>query len=241
MKQLVILFTLLALSLVQPANAMYSDSIYSTYNQIENAVLSDPKLVFKLREVFHPVTTERRWQVDGVQVIPILLCINFNPAREADICGTNKTLSPNTEYCKWFQWTNSYLLNLISPELLLTMDPVVYSVIYSEIVRSVHSPFNLVQLTDIEVNLSCVPSFDDFLSASALFLSWVINPIHCNTYSACMNDLANILAALHLIHTIILSYSHSFYAFIIPLSPSLPLSLFPLPSLCHPPPLLSVE
>lgn len=172
MKQLGTLLILLVLSLVQPANAKYSDSIYFTYNQIENAVLSDPKLVFKLRQAFHPVITERRWQVDGVQVVPIVLCVNFNPAHEADICGTNETLSPNTEYCKWFQWTNSYLLNLISPELLLTMDPVFYSVIYSEIVKSV---YNSVQLTDIEVNSSCVPSFDDFLSASALFLSWVMS------------------------------------------------------------------
>jgi hypothetical protein len=182
MKQLVTLFALLALSLVQPANSEYSDSIYSTYNQIENAILSDPKLVFKLREAFHPVVTERRWQVDGVQVLPIVLCVNFNPAREADICGTNKTLSPNTEYCKKFQWTNSYLLNLISPELLLTMDPVVYYMIYSGTVRSTYS--RKVHLTDIEVNSSCVPSFDDFLSASAVFLSWVISyiEIHCNAY-----------------------------------------------------------
>ena len=171
MKQLVTLFILLVRLLVQPANAIYSDSIYFTYNQIENAVLSDPKLVFKLREAFHPVITERRWQVDGVQVVSIKLCVNFNPAHEADICGTNEILSPNTKYCKWFQWTNSYLFNLISPELLLIMDPVFYSVIYSGIVRSVH---NSVYLTDIEVNSSCIPSFDDFLSASALFLSWVI-------------------------------------------------------------------
>ncbi len=174
MKQLVTLIALLALSLVQITNAEYSDSIYSTYNQIENAILSDPKLVFKLREAFHPVVTERRWQVDGVQVVPIVLCVNFNPAREADICGTNTTLSPNTEYCKMFQWTNSYLLNLISPELLLTMDPVIYFIIYSKIVRSTLPPSS-VQLTDIEVNSSCVPSFDDFLSASAVLLSWVIS------------------------------------------------------------------
>ena len=171
MKQQVTLLALLAL--VQLAKARFSESIYSTYNQIENAVLSDPKLVFKLREAFHPVITERHWQVDGVQVVPIKLCINFNPEHEAELCGTNTTLTPNTVYCNSFQWTNSYLLNLLSPELLLAMDPVVYLVFYSEIVRSSHRPSNLVHLTDINVNSSCVPSFDNFLSASALFLSWV--------------------------------------------------------------------
>ena len=171
---MVILFSLLALAtLVQLAKARFSESIYSTYNQIESAVLSTQKLVFKLREAFHPVITERRWQVDGVQVVPIRLCVNFNPTYEAEICGTNITVNPNTVYCKNFQWTNSYLLNLISSELLLTMDPVVYLIIYSGIVRSSHSPSSLVHLTDIDVNSSCVPSFDDFLSASAIFLSWV--------------------------------------------------------------------
>ena len=174
MKQIVIFLMLLALStLVQLAKARFSESIYSTYNQIESAVLGDPKLVFKLREAFHPVITERRWQVDGVQVVPIRLCVNFNPAYEAEMCGTNITLNPNTVYCKNFRWTNSYLLNLVSPELLLTMDPVVYFIIYSAIVRSLHSPSSLVYLTDIDVNSSCIPLFDDFLSASAIFLSWV--------------------------------------------------------------------
>ena len=171
---MVTLFALLALfTSVQLAKAKFSESIYSTYNQIESAILGDPKLVFKLREAFHPVITERRWQVDGVQVVPIRLCVNFNPAYEAEMCGTNVTLNPNNVYCKEFRWTNSYLLNLISPELLLTMDPVVYLIIYSEIVRSLYSTSSLVYLTDIDVNSSCVPSFDDFLSASAIFLSWV--------------------------------------------------------------------
>ena len=174
MKLLVTLFVLLALSAsVQLARAKFSKSIYLTYNQIENAVLSDPVLIFKLREAFHPVINERHWQVDGVQVVPIRLCVTFNPAYEAKICGTNTTVGPNTEYCKNFQWTNSYLLNLISPELLLTMDPVVYLIIYSGIVRSSHSASNFINLTDIAVNSSCVPSFNNFLSASAIFLTWV--------------------------------------------------------------------
>ena len=168
------MFALMALpALVQLAKVKFSESIYSTYSQIENAVLSDSKLIFKLREAFHPVINERRWQVDGVQVVPIRLCVTFNPAYEAKICGTNTTVGLYTEYCKNFQWTNSYLLNLISPELLLTMDPVAYLIIYSGIVRSSHSASNLVKLTDIAVNSSCVPSFNNFLSASAIFLSWV--------------------------------------------------------------------
>ena len=173
MKQMVILFALLALCTLQLAKARFSESIYSTYYQIESAVLSDPKLVFKLREAFHPVITERHWQVDGVQIVPITLCVNFIPAYEAEKCGTNITFNPNTVYCKNFRWTNSYLLNVISPKLLLTMDSVVYLIIYSAIVGSLYSPSSLVYLTDIDVNSSCVPSFDDFLSASAIFLSWV--------------------------------------------------------------------
>ena len=176
MKQLVILSGLLTLSvLLEPARPIkFSESIYSTYTQIENAVLSNTKLIFKLREAFHPVITERRWQVDNVQVVPIQLCISFiNQVHDAKICGTNTTADGNTKHCEDFRWTDSYLLNLISPELLLTMDPVVYLVIYSEIVRSLHSKSNLAKLSAIHVNSSCVPAYDDFLSASAIFLSWV--------------------------------------------------------------------
>ena len=176
MKQLlVILYALLALSpVVQLVKNKFSESIYSTYNQIENAVLSDPKLIFNLRQAFHPATINRRWQVDGIQIVPIRLCVTFNPAYEAKICGTNTTVGPNTEYCNDFRWTNSYLLNLISPQLLLTMDPTVYLLIYSEIVGSSHKASTLVKLyTEVHSNSSCVPSFNDFLSASAIFLSWV--------------------------------------------------------------------
>ena len=176
MKQsLVILLALLVLPpVVHQAKTKFSETIYSIYNQIKNAVLSDPKLIFNLRQAFHPATINRRWQVDGVQVVPIMLCVTFNPAHQAEICGTNITVGPNTEYCQYFRWTNSYLLNLISPQLLLTMDPLVYLIVYSEIAGSAHKASSLVKLqTKVHNDSSCVPSFNDFLSASAVFLSWV--------------------------------------------------------------------
>ena len=183
MKQSTLLLISIKLSalVLQEAGARFTESIYLTHNLIEKAVLSDPKLIFKLREAFHPVVPERRWQIDGIHIVPIRLSVSFNPSHEANVCGTNVTVDPDTVYCQDFRWTNSYLLNLISPELLLTMDPAVYLIIYSEIVRSTQSRSNLVELTDISINSSCVPSLDDFLAASAIFISWVCTYWFCYT------------------------------------------------------------
>ena len=153
----------------------FSESVYSTYKLIEDAVLSDPKLIFKLRQGFFPVISERDWQVDGVQVVPIKLCVTFNPTNATNFCGTNSschTVNASTTFCRQFRWTNSYLLNLIPGELLLAIDPIVFMLTYSEIVRSTHRRARLIHLTAL-VNSSCVPLYDEFLSASALFLSWV--------------------------------------------------------------------
>ena len=177
MKQSTILLASIQLSalVLQIVGAKFTESIYLTHNLIEEAVLSDPKLIFKLREAFNPVIPEQRWQIDGIHIVPITLSISFNPTHEAMVwCGTNVNVKPDAIlYHQDFRWTNSYLLNLISPELLLTMDPAIYQIIYSEIVRSTQSTSNSVQLTDISINSSCVPSVHDFLAASAIFLSWV--------------------------------------------------------------------
>ena len=170
MKVLALLSIPLALiALTEVAKGIvFSESLYTTYKLIENAVLSDPKAIFKLREAFHPGIPERRWQVDGVQVVAIKLCLTFNPTNESEVCGKK-----NTTYEEDFRWTNSYLLNLIPGQLLEAMDPLFYRITYSAIVPSSHKRSSLIKLCDSHINLSCMPSWNDFLSASALFLSWV--------------------------------------------------------------------
>lgn len=157
------------------ANSLqYSKSLYTTYKLIENAVLSDSKLMFEMREAFYPAISQRFWQVDGVQVIPISMCLTFiSTNNESMICGTKNSTDSSTTYCEDFRWTNSYLLNLISGEVLLAMDSVLYIATYSNIVRSIHNSLLQIKLTEVEIKSDCVPSYNDFLASSTLFLSWV--------------------------------------------------------------------
>lgn len=159
------------LVLVEAVNCIrFSESLYAAYRQIENGVLSDPKSIFKLREAFYPSTSNRNWNVDRVQVVPISFCLTFNSISKLEsCCNTNET---NITFCTSLRWTNSYLFNLIPGELLVAMDPVIYKVLYSVVVRSQHSKSTVVKLEGIHVS-NCAPSYSDFLSASALFFTWV--------------------------------------------------------------------
>ena len=54
------------------------DSLYSTYNLIEDTIKSDPNLHFKIKKAFFPTMNYRHWQLDGAEVIPIRVCVTFN-------------------------------------------------------------------------------------------------------------------------------------------------------------------
>ena len=52
----------------EPSISDRIESLYPAYDAIHDAVWSQPKLVFKIRQAFFPVINYRYWQVDGAEI-----------------------------------------------------------------------------------------------------------------------------------------------------------------------------
>ena len=112
------------------------ESLYPAYKAIHDTVWSQPKLVFKIRQAFFPVMNYRYWQIDGAEVIPIDVCLQFNGSSIQNNASNIREEAENSTTCWEFQWTNSLLMNLIPGDILLAMDPIFTAILYSNIVES---------------------------------------------------------------------------------------------------------
>ena len=168
------------------------DDLYPTYKLIEDTIKNDPKLIFKIKKSFFPAMNYRYWQVDGAEVVPISACMALHPDTEQDLraqCnitgkfGEKLVEKPTPASDCWkFHWTNSLLMNLIPGDMLLAMDPILTSLIYSDIVRSLHTRGLTLILT---VNITSSPtichepvdvveqSFALYLTSVSVFISLI--------------------------------------------------------------------
>ena len=151
MKEMLVFFlAITAQAYLRPDINGNLDYLYPTYKLIEDTIKNDPKLVFKIKKSFFPAMNFRYWQVDGAEVVPISACMALHPDTEQDLraqCNitgkfgemlVKKPSTPDSNFWK-FHWTNSLLMNLIPGDMLLAMDPLMTSLIYSDIVRSLHT------------------------------------------------------------------------------------------------------
>ena len=154
------------------------ESLYPAYRLIKDIINGDPKSMFKLNQAFLPAMNNRYWQVDGVEIIPIYIHVSvYDDVQEQASLTCNATkeeLQVHYSPVRWvFMWTNSLLMSLIPGDILLAMDDVIMTMLYSDLVRRYY-------LRNIDLNLKinrssllCNFSLDDLQQALALFLSKV--------------------------------------------------------------------
>ena len=173
---LVIVYSLQLLMVSKPAmtSQEYLEALsdYSTYKLIEDALAQDPEQLFKMRDAFFSTKNDRYWQVDGVKVVSIYICVSLANSTSVLQCEGEANVLGETRKCWSFHWTNSRLLNLISGELLLAMDVVTTKYIYPGIVGNAS-----LQL-DLKINMNattpeCLLVSDRMEKAVTSFLSWV--------------------------------------------------------------------
>ena len=171
---LLLILLLIGIAVVKSNHDANLESLYPSYEVIKDAIESDPKLVYKLKQTFNPPVNYRYWQVDGVEVIPIFVKVSF--LAQNSTCNVTGKGQQSTSMQYWnFQWTNSLLLNLIWGDLLLAMDPSITAFLYSSIVRS-HN--NRQVKLNLHLNTSALPCnhvLDELKQAIALFLCTVSN------------------------------------------------------------------
>ena len=172
---LVILHSLLLLILSHPTGqeCLGSLSDYATYKLIEDAIAHDPEQLFKMRDAFFPTRNDRYWQVDGVKVLLINVCVSLANTSSYLQCEGEEGNNPGeTRKCWSFHWTNSRLLNLISGEILLAMDISTTKYMYTGIVGDASLQLDL-KLNMNTSTLVRLLASDRMERAVANFLSWV--------------------------------------------------------------------
>ena len=161
----------------EPSISDRIESLYPAYDAIHDAVWSQPKLVFKIRQTFFPVMNYRYWQVDGAEIIPIDICLTFKYNQsltpdKTNVSNTNEE-EQNSTTCWRFQWTNSLLINLIPGDILLAMDPTFTDILYSNIIESYANRRLFLDLNLNGESLRDNNSFEIYEQALALFLCHV--------------------------------------------------------------------
>ena len=172
-----VIVSLLSISIAN-GNIDEIDSLYPIYKVIQDAVMSQPELVFRIKQAFFPVMNYRNWQIDGTQVIPIDVCIviegKHNTSMQTnDSTAIKEELSRNSTTCWTFQWTNSLLLNLIPADILMAMDPAFTCLLYSDIVESYYKKCLHLNLHLKRATLHGDFSQKDYEQAVVLFLASV--------------------------------------------------------------------
>ena len=180
-----VLLLAIALALTLCVCAVSNDygTVYPYYKMVEEAVTSDPKNLYLLRQGFLPVVTAQPWLIDDVHTLLIKTHIvyrnNYGDDDDSMSVSYNKTWS--------FRWTDSSLLSLISPDELLAFDPVGFTVLYSAIMGSENpKSFEIViQIHDTQPGITDQANTKDkLLKAVTLFFSWVSASHSDNTHKS---------------------------------------------------------
>ena len=142
------------------------------YKAMESALLNDSGQLFRLKGAFSPAMKYQFWKADGLQAIQFDACLSLSDTScynqtKPSVFTNNSTI----QRCWQYQWTNSFLLNLIATHQLYQFEPVLTSLIYGETVghREVHFNLNL-NFTD---PLLCLVKEDQLEKYLMSFISWV--------------------------------------------------------------------
>ena len=169
------LWTPLCCLLVVFVNCCYceDEKLYLIVTKLQDALTSNPKLLYTLKQSFFPVLTPHNWLDAGVIIVPIHACVTITNAEGCQVTVDESLRFDNiseNHQCWYLHWTSSPLLNLVSVDVLLALEPVFVDAIYSGIVGSINR-----RRVDIafHITLPCIPSNSSTECALALLLSWV--------------------------------------------------------------------
>ena len=187
---LAVVYSILILILSKPTSqeCMESLSDYTTYKLIEDAIVHDPEQLFRMRDAFFPTKNDRYWQVDGVKVLSVSVCISLANSTSHLQCKGEEGNDPVETRCWSFHWTNSRLLNLISGEILLAMDIVTTKYIYPGIVGNANLQLDL-KINQNTSMLRCLLVSERMERAVTNFLSWVSSCMIMYVYNVCCKSI----------------------------------------------------
>ena len=144
--------------------------IYQVYKALEEALVEDKQQLFRLKQTFSPPCVPHHWQVDGVDIVPILCSLTIDSIQTCSNVTPDNAPEQHTELS--FIWANSLLYALFPVEQLMAMDRIFSKQILDTLM---HSYFTSRQVTlSLHLKqLSCKATKDDLFNSLAVLTSWV--------------------------------------------------------------------
>ena len=142
-----------------------SHASFVAYQKLENALLTDQKLLYLLQGALFPSQGLNRGDCRHSCWLDLYICVTVGSVHPGN-CN-HSTLSGNFSYCRVFRWSSSALVDLILNDQLFVLDNVVGEVI-----------FHLMERRDyinvpLEIDgLPCGTTEDDLLAALMRLLPW---------------------------------------------------------------------
>ena len=162
----IFVITLAVAMVVQSKIDNVSHASFVAYQKLENALLTDQKLLYLLQGALFPSQGLNRGDCRHSCWLDLHVCVRVG-SLQAGNCN-HSALSRNFTYCQTFRWSSSALVDLILNDQLFVLDNVVSKFI-----------FHLMQRRDyinvpLEIDaLPCDTTKDDLLAALMQLLPWV--------------------------------------------------------------------
>jgi len=153
------------------------------YQKLEDALITDSKVVYLMQNTFFPSQGSSR----DIVIIGVNVTVDSMMPGSCDEHSPLPSMPVTFPYYQEFQWSSSPLLNLISVDQLLILDNVISGGIH----HNMEHPDNLHVSLQIDT-LPCNVSEDGLLEALMQLLPWVSTLLH-----ACINKF-NMLGVLKL-------------------------------------------
>ena len=162
----IFIIILAVVMIVQSKLDSVSYASFVAYQKLENALVTDKKLLYLLQEALFPSQGLNRGDCRHSCWLGLYMCVTVGGVQPGN-CNCS-TLSGNFTYCQSFRWSSSALFDLILNDQLFVIDNVVSEVIFHLMER--RDFINVALQVDA---LPCGTTEDDLLAALMRLLPWV--------------------------------------------------------------------
>ena len=151
-------------------DSAYQD--WTLYKAMEEALLNDSGLLFRLKGAFFPSMKYQLWKIDGLQAINFCVFLSLSDQSCHNVTKPSIFTKGSSVNRSWrYQWTNSFILNLIATHQLYQFEPISISFIEQKSLGHRNEVIKLkLNITD---SCLCSISGEQLEHSVMLFIGWV--------------------------------------------------------------------
>ena len=158
------IFLVAVLLAINPCDCKTSCDYYDYYQEMERALISDTKNLFKLQQIFFPTLVNRVPQ----DKVTIKVCILISNDQKSN----NHSTAP-TERCLVFDYSTTLLTAMITPAQLYAFESITTLFLIKAAVRFSFSRGNVKDTISLHMTYPCNVMEKDLYNNLAILTSWV--------------------------------------------------------------------